>query len=76
MTAVLYLLLFILTFVLIIVSLLYVRETNRSKYFKELLVKILNNDDIVQESLATIAAAYDIEEGDILEFISKRKDKK
>ena len=69
---VLYLLLFMLTFALIIVSLLYVREGNRSKYFKELLIKILNNDDIVQESLATIAAAYDVEEGDILEFISRK----
>ena len=73
---VLYLLLFILTFILIIVSLLYVREMSRSKYYRELLIKILNDDDIVRESLATVATAYDVEEGDILEFISNRKGKK
>lgn len=69
---VLYFLLFIMVFALLILSLFYVRETNRTKYYKELLIKILASDDLIQESLATVAAAYNIEEGDILEFISKR----
>lgn len=72
MIAILYLLLFILAFALMIVSLFYVRETNRTKYYRELLIKILANDDIVQESLATVAAAYNIEEGDLMNWISKR----
>ena len=73
---VLYFLLFILVFALLILSLFYVRETNRTKYYRELLIKILNNDDLIKESLATVAAAYNIEEGDILEFISKRSKQK
>ena len=73
---VLYFLLFILVFALLILSLFYVRETNRTKYYRELLIKILNNDDLIKESLATVAASYNIEEGDILEFISKRSKQK
>lgn len=69
---VLYFLLFIMVFALLILLLFYVRETNRTKYYRELLIKILNNDDLIKESLATVAAAYNVEEGDILEFISKR----
>ena len=72
---VLYFLLFIMVFALLILSLFYVCETNRTKYYQKLLIKILASDDIVQESLATVAAAYNIEEGDILEFISKRSKK-
>lgn len=72
---VLYFLLFILAFALTIVSLFYVRETNRTKYYRELLIKILANDDIIQESIATVCAAYGIEEGDLLNWISKRSKK-
>ena len=72
MTTVLYILLFVMAITLMMVSLFYVRECNRSKYFKELLIKILNNDDIVKESIATVAVAYDIEEGDLMDYISKK----
>ena len=62
----------LLVIVTALLTLFYVRECNRSKYFKELLIKILNNDDIVKESIATVAAAYDIEEGDLMNWISKK----
>lgn len=75
MIAILYLLLFILAFALMIVSLFYVRETNRMKYYRELLIKILASDDLIKESLATVAAAYNIEEGDLMDWISKRSKK-
>ena len=75
MITILYLLLFILAFALMIVSLFYVRETNRMKYYRELLIKILASDDLIKESLATVAAAYNIEEGDLMDWISKRSKK-
>lgn len=61
--------------IIALLTLFYVRECNRCKYFKDLLIKILNNNDIVQESIATVAAAYDIEEGDLLNYISNRSKK-
>lgn len=50
------------------------RQKKILEYYHDMLQKIINNDSLIDESYATLATAYGIEEGDIRDFIVRRQD--
>ena len=70
--------LFICAIVLLIISnafcyVLYSRSMHLMEYYRSHLQNVINNDTIVDESFATIAEAYGVEEGDLRNYISRRQ---
>ena len=74
----LYLIIIILFVLMLVLVTMYHQSHKRVLYLENLLIKMLSSDDVVEESIATVATAYGIEEGDLRDYISnkQRKDKK
>ena len=53
---------------------LYNREKKLTEYYSNILTDIINATNLIDESFATLAAAYGVEEGDLRNFIVRRQD--
>ena len=72
----LYFIILVLFVLVVTLFIMYHQSHKRVVYLEGLLVKILSSDDIVEESIATVATAYGIEEGDLRDYISKQQQKR